>query len=226
MKKNFLFGLIGAGALILSGSVGFAAWTINVKNDINKDASLGVSADGTITDNRIKLDANSKFQTGFDSIAFVPVVPVSDANITSPWLNADPLASAEKLTIKYDLIVTGGDNLTVSANASIVDEGKDTKFTSLIDEGVIGALPTNIKVSLTKEISPTGTTYKGTIEAPFTWGTHFTSTKTHTPVNPYTYYNEQDYSDSLANDANESIAKLQNIQNYSGLKLKYIVSAK
>lgn len=226
MKKNFLFGLIGAGALILSGSVGFAAWTINAKNDINKDASLGVSADGTITDNRIKLDANSKFQTGFDSIAFVPVVPVSDAKITSPWLNADTLASAEKLTIKYDLIVTGGDNLTVSANASIVDEGKDTKFTSLIDEGIIGALPTNIKVSLTKENSSTGTTYKGTIEAPFTWGTHFTLTKTNTPVNPYTYYNEQDYSDPLANDANESIAKLQNIQNYSGLKLKYTVSAK
>lgn len=223
MKKNFLFGLIGAGALILSGSVGFAAWTINAKNDINKDASLGVSADGTITDNRIKLDANSKFQTGFDSIAFVPV---SDANITSPWLDANPLASAEKLTIKYDLVVTGGDNLTVSANASIVDEGKDTKFTSLFNEGIIGALPTNITVSLTKESSHTGTTYtyKGTIEAAFTWGTHFTSTKSKVPVNPYTFYNEQDYSDPHANDANESIAKLQGIQNYSGLKLKFTVS--
>lgn len=221
MKKNFLFGLIGAGALILSGSVGFAAWTINAKNDINKDASLGVSADGTITDNRIKLDEdNSHFQTGFDSIAFLPV---SNLKITSPWLDANPLERAEKLTIKYDLVVTGGANLTVSANASIVDEGKT--FTTLINDGIIGDLPTNITVSLTKEGLSTGT-YKGTIVAEFTWGTHFTSTKTHAIVNPYTFYNEQDYSDTLAEDANDNIAKLQDIQKYAGLKLKFTVSIK
>lgn len=225
MKKNFLFGLIGAGALILSGSVGFAAWTINAKNDINKDASLGVSADGTVKDNRIKLDeTNSKFQTGFDSIAFVPV---SNSNITSPWLDANPLESAEKLTIKYDLVVTGGAGLTVSATASIVDEESDTKskFTSLIDDGIIGALPTDITVSLTEESSSKGT-YKGTIEATCTWGTHFTSTKTHTPVNPYTFYNEQDYTDPLADDANTCITRLNDIASYSGLKLRFTVSVK
>lgn len=223
MKKNFLFGLIGAGALILSGSVGFAAWTINAKNDINKDASLGVSADGTVTDNRIKLDeTNSKFQSDFDSIAFVPV---KNNKISSPWLTANPIEDTEKLTIKYDLVVTGGASLTVSANASIVDEGTDTKFTSLITEGIIGALPTNITVSLTEESSSKGT-YKGTIVAEFTWGTHFTSTKTHVIVNPYTFYNEQDYSDPLAKNANDNIAKLQDIQNYSGLKLKFTVSVK
>ncbi len=223
MKKNFLFGLIGAGALILSGSVGFAAWTINAKNTINKDAGLGVSADGTIADNRIKLDEkNSNFQTGFNSIAFVPV---TNDKITSPWLDANPLESAEKLTIKYDLVVTGGANLAVSAEASIVDEGTDKKFTSLITDGIIGKFPTISAVSLTEDSSSKGT-YKGTIEATFTWGTHFTSINSHVPVNPYTYYNEQAYIDSLADDASTNIAKLKEIYGYNGLKLKFTVSVK
>ena len=55
-KKNFLFALIGAGTLVLSAGVGFAAWTINSTSDKNEDTSLTLSADATVTDNRIVLD--------------------------------------------------------------------------------------------------------------------------------------------------------------------------
>lgn len=214
MKKNFLFGLIGAGALILSGSVGFAAWTINA-HDETGTGSINVSADGAITDNRIKIDTkNSKFQDGYNSISFAAAI--NGSTFVTPWLSAStPIEAVDKLTLKYDVTVTGHVGLNVSATAKIVDKDKG-EFTTLIDQGIIGALPTNINVTLTDEKK--NGTYTGTIEATFTWGSAFGN------ENPYVYYNSQLYKKNLADQASENIAKLATITNYSGLTLSYTVS--
>lgn len=216
MKKNFLFGLIGAGALILSGSVGFAAWTINAQQETST-GSINVSADGTITDNRIKIDTtNSKFQDGYNSISFAAAL--NGSTFETPWLSAStPIEAVDKLTLKYDVTVIGHAGLNVSANASVVDKDNG-EFTTLIDQGIIGALPTNINVTLTDEKN--NGTYTGTIEATFTWGSVFGN------QNPYVYYNSQTYKKDLADKASENIAKLATITNYSGLTLSYTVSVK
>ena len=219
MKKNFLFGLIGAGALILSGSVGFAAWTINAQQETGT-GSINVSADGTITDNRITIDTtNSKFQDGYSSISFVAALNHND--IADPWLSASPLEAVDKLTLKYDVTVTGHAGLNVSATASIEDNGTavngtNTPFRTLIKAGIIGELPTISEVTLTDNAG--NGTYKGTIEATFTWGSIFGN------QNPYVYYNSQKYEKNLADKASENIAKLATIANYSGLTLSYTVS--
>ena len=219
MKKNFLFGLIGAGALILSGSVGFAAWTINAQQETGT-GSINVSADGTITDNRITIDTtNSKFQDGYNSVSFAAAL--NNNNFKDPWLSASPLEAADKLTLKYDVTVTGAAGLNVSATASIEDNGTavngtDTPFRTLIKAGIIGELPTISEVTLTDEAR--NGTYTGTIEATFTWGSKFGN------QNPYVYYNSKDYRKDLADKASENIAKLATITNYSGLTLSYTVS--
>lgn len=215
MKKNFLFGLIGAGSLILSGSVGFAAWTINAQQETGT-GSINVSADGTITDNRIKIDTtNSTFQDGYNSISFAAAI--NGSTFETPWLSASaPIEAADKLTLKYDVTVTGHAGLNVSANASVVDKGTG-EFSKLISpDHIIGVLPTNINVTLTDEKN--NGTYKGTIEATFTWGSAFGN------QNPYVYYNSKTYTKDLADKASENIAKLATITNYSGLTLSYTVS--
>ena len=215
MKKNFLFGLIGAGALILSGSVGFAAWTINAQQETGT-GSINVSADGTITDNRIKIDTtNSKFQDGYNSISFAAAI--NGSTFATPWLSASaPIEAVDKLTLKYDVTVTGHAGLNVSATAKIVDKDNG-EFSTLIDpDHIIGALPTNINVTLTDKKK--NGTYTGTIEATFTWGSAFGN------QNPYVYYNSKTYTKDLADKASENIAKLATITNYSGLTLSYTVS--
>ena len=215
MKKNFLFGLIGAGALILSGSVGFAAWTINAQQETGT-GSINVSADGTITDNRITIDTtNSKFQDGYNSISFAAAI--NGSTFVTPWLSAStPIEAVDKLTLKYDVTVTGHAGLNVSATAKIVDKDNG-EFSKLINtDHIIGELPTNINVTLTDEAG--NGTYKGTIEATFTWGSAFGN------QNPYVYYNSKPYEKDLADKASENIAKLATITNYSGLTLSYTVS--
>lgn len=219
-KKNFLFALIGAGTLVLSAGVGFAAWTINVKNSEKGSGDISVSADGTVIDNRIHL-GTCQFQKKFNSISFGAV---ENGEITAPWLSANPLNDSEKLTLKFDVSVTGGIGLNVVVDASITDEGTDKKFNSLIDNGIIGKLPTIAQTEL-QDPSKNGT-YTGTITATFTWGSLFTSTKTKTIVNPYTYFNEQTYTPDLGKLAKENIEKLKGISNYNGLKLNYTVSVK
>ena len=215
MKKNFLFGLIGAGALILSGSVGFAAWMINAQQEIGT-GSINVSADGTITDNRITIDTtNCTFQDGYNSISFAAAI--NGSTFATPWLSAStPIEAVDKLTLKYDVTVTGHAGLNVSATAKIVDKDKGAFSTLINTDHIIGALPTNINVTLTDEKK--NGTYTGTIEATFTWGSAFGN------QNPYVYYNSQTYTKDLADKASENIAKLATITNYSGLTLSYTVS--
>ena len=206
MKKNFLFGLIGAGALILSGSVGFAAWTINAQQETGT-GSINVSADGTITDNRITIDTtNSKFQDDYSSMSFAAAK--NGSTFETPWLSAsEPIKEVDKLTLKYDVTVTGHAGLNVSATAKIVDKDNG-EFSKLINtDHIIGELPTNINVTFTDKAG--NGTYTGTIEATFTWGSIFYLEKEKKNVNPYVYYNSNLYSKDLADSARTNIQKLK-----------------
>ena len=218
-KKNFLFALIGAGTLVLSAGVGFAAWTINVKNTETGSGDIIVSADGTVTDNRIAIDTqNSNFQQGFSTISFAADTGDKKDN---DWLTVTG-DSKEKLTLKYDVVVTGGKGLTVQiSEAKVVDEGTQKTFTNLTgadNKKIFGALPSFSQDQVIIMTETTNGTYKGTIELTFTWGDAFGN------VNPYKYYNANGYDKSLADKAKTNIEKLQVINGYQGLKLSYKVS--
>lgn len=216
-KKNFLFALIGAGTLVLSAGVGFAAWTINAKNTETGKADITISADGTVNDNRIKLSDASGFEEQFSSISF----GAGTIAEKTPWLIGST-DSKEQLTLKYNVVVTGGENLKVKVSkAEVIDENKEQKFTNLTGKDntkkIFGALPSTTNIYLSEEQTSKGT-YKGTIELEFTWGEAFGG------VNPYTYYNNQDFSDPLADEAKENIGKLKDVENYTGLKLSFSVA--
>ncbi len=224
MKKHTLFALLGAGTLVLSASVGFAAWTINAK-PVDGKADINVSADGTVNDNRITIDST---QSKFASDSGIAFNAVKNDEITNPWLSADPLGDSEKLSLTYHLYVKGKTGLAskLSVSGSVVDKGAGTKYDELAKDGVaiVGKLPTiNEGIKFTEQdIGSTESTYYASISLTFSWGAKFTSSKSHTIVNPYTYYNEND--NSLADDAKTTLSKLKDLEGYTGLKFEFTVS--
>lgn len=230
MKKHTLFALLGAGTLALSASVGFAAWTINAR-EAKDDASINVSADGTVNDNRIEISKSGEGTTsGFASSSGIAFNAVKDKNITNPWLSADPLDESEKLSLTYNLYVKGKTGLAskLSVSGSVVDRGAGTKYDALAKDGVaiVGKLPTiNGDIQFTaQDTGNTESTYYASISLTFSWGAKFTSSTSHTIVNPYTYYNEKHYDDLLADDAKTTLSKLKDLEGYTGLKFEFTVS--
>lgn len=224
MKKHTLFALLGAGTLVLSASVGFAAWTINAK-PVDGKADINVSADGTVNDNRITIDST---QSKFASDSGIAFNAVKNDEITNPWLSADPLGDSEKLSLTYHLYVKGKTGLAskLSVSGGVVDRGEGTKYDALAADGVaiVGKLPT-INGGITFSAQDTGnteSTYYASISLTFSWGAKFTSSTSHTIVNPYTYYNEKD--DSWADDAKTTLSKLKDLEGYTGLKFEFTVS--
>ena len=226
-KKNFLFALIGAGTLVLSAGVGFAAWTINAQN-VEENQNITVSADGTVNDNRISITSCTP-QSGFNSIAFKAVKP-NDSSITSPWLTTDSDATSESLTLKYDLKIKGVKGLTLNCSGSVKDTGTDDSksqtgsFDQLKNEHIVGD-PTvsadNFSQGETED-ADSKVEYSTVISVTFSWGSHFE--RDGVAVNPYVYYNSLGYSDPRADDAKATIAKLNTIASYDKLQLHYSVS--
>lgn len=233
MKKNFLFGLIGAGALILSGSVGFAAWTIKNRFDSKTDTSLKLSADATVNDERIKLDQNEC--KWFDSVVeFKPVVESSKPYAHS-WLSVSDQLSAENLTATYVVKGTATKGIKLNITASFTDDtkpGTDTiAYADIVKfgakdtnkTGVVGNLPNaaissgNDGQSSTITVGDNGA-FSADISVTFAWGDAFGG------QNPYEYYNNQDYSETLANEAKANIEYLKYLPNCS-FKLVVTVTA-
>ena len=217
MKKNCLFGLIGAGALMFSAGVGYSAWTI-VANDAKQDVTgPTLNADTTVNDNRITIDSTSKWED--NSIYFGP----SSKDLTSgktPWLTADPNDS-EDLEASYSLVVKSSAKTapTVSATFDETDDGK--VYESIRDtdtkKGAVGAIP-KPSVDSGKRDETDSTKYTFTVTIEFTWGKLFGS------INPYAYYNNQSYAPDLADAAKENIVRLKELNN-AQFKLTLTVSA-
>lgn len=229
MKKHTLFALLGAGTLALSASVGFAAWTINAR-EVKDNASINVSADGTVNDNRIEISKSGEGTTsGFASGSGIAFGAASNTNIENPWLSADFIPS-EQLSLTYNLYVKGKTGLAskLFVSGSVVDRGEGTKYDALAADGVaiVGKLPT-INGGITFREQDTGeaeSIYYASISLTFSWGTKFTSSFSHKIVNPYTYYNEQNYDPKLADDAKTTLSKLEDLKGYTGLKFEFTVS--
>ena len=232
MKKHTLFALLGAGTLALSASVGFAAWTINAR-DVKDDASINVSADGTVNDNRIEISKSGEGTTsGFASGSKLAFGAAQNTEIKNPWLSAD-FTPSEQLSLTYNLYVKGKTGLAskLSVSGGVVDKGDKgavKKYDDLAADSVaiVGKLPT-INGGITFREQDTGeaeSTYYASISLTFSWGAKFTSSISHTIVNPYTYYNEQGYDPDLADDAKTTLSKLKDLEGYTGLKFEFTVS--
>ena len=217
MKKNFLFGLIGAGALILSGSVGFAAWTIKNSTDSKEDTELKITADATVKDENLQLgeckwDENS-------SVKFLPVI--TETKLPYSWLSATGSLPTEQLTATYNIAGKGApasgtvtidatfeDTTTASTDVKTYSELKNLGTNSETHaKGIVGELPEPI-------IGSNGTANTGSVTAgadgsfiasiyvTFSWGAAFGG------KNPYEYYNSKPCTPDLATEAKTNIEYL------------------
>lgn len=215
-KKNFLFALIGAGTLVLSAGVGFAAWTIGTQNESNKK-SINVSADGTVNDNRINIDTtNSKFKDE-KGLSFVG----EKTNERYNWLSINPEDTTDNLSLIFHLEVTSQvENLNLKVTGSIVDTNTTSEKKGAFDQLVADNLITKPS-SIAGSLSPTEKDtkkYSADLTLDFGWGTEFGL------VNPYKYYNNQEYTPDLGNRASTNLKKLDSIKNYLNLEFSYTVS--
>lgn len=220
MKKNFLFGLIGAGALILSGSVGFAAWTIKNSTDSKEETVLKITADATVQDESLQLTENECKWT--DST--VQFKPVKKTGSPSGWLSvSDPADTTDDLTASYQIKGKASAKATITIQATF----EDTTQKSTTDDvksyqdlttlgtnsektpgtGIVGELPKPIIGS--SGAANTGSvtadadgSFTASISVTFSWGAAFGG------KNPYEYYNSKAYTKDLATEAKTNIGYL------------------
>ena len=200
MKKNFLFGLIGAGALILSGSVGFAAWTITKSSDSKVDTGLKITADAEVRDQRISV---TTLAWDKNSINFAPSKIDSHGQTVSypnTWLEAEGYESSN-LTTTYTVTGTAPEGVTLSVIPTLTET--TNIYTTLREEGIVG----DISTTTVGNVSVTGGQFSSVITIKFTWGSVFGGD------NPYVYYNKTGYEPSKADDAKAKIQKLDQLKN-------------
>lgn len=236
MKKNFLFGLIGAGALILSGSVGFAAWTITNSSDSKEDASLKITADANVTDAHFIINT---INWDDKSVQFKPVKE-STKEYKYHWLSASAsdLLPGEDLGASCTITGTAPEGTRLQVSAKLTDETKtdstqDVKTYAEIaglghentdgtgGNGVVSALP-NATVVFESTSSNSITVdqngqFSATASLQFGWGAAFGG------QNPYEFYNSKEYSLKLAELAKKNIEYLKYLPKCS-FKLTFTVS--
>ncbi len=218
MKKNFLFGLIGAGALMFSAGVGYSAWTITGGNS-SKDDNLSLKADATVIDSHINI-SESKWADA--SVEFRPVVP-NGTQYKYSWLTATDSLTEENLIAKYHLEGKAGANAKLSVAATFTETTSGTNtYASLVTKKLVAAP----KMSITSPASVTAGadgTFTQDITITFAWGEHFILPDTAAAVNPYEFYNSQKFSEKLATDASTNLKALDVLNNCS-FKLSLTVS--
>lgn len=219
MKKNFLFGLIGAGALMFSAGVGFAAWTITGGNS-STDGNLSLKADATVTDSHINIDSKKSGWTGDYSIEFKPVIDKTKTYEYN-WLSASDALEQENLTATYHLVGTAAKNASLTLTATITEN--TNVYSGLVTKGLV-VNPT-LSVSTTTVTADENGSFSQDIIVTFAWGNHFKLKNAASAVNPYEFYNSQAYSDSLASDASTNISALKDLDNCT-FKLSLSLAAK
>lgn len=237
MKKNFLFGLIGAGALILSGSVGFAAWTIKNSTDSKEDTDLKITADATVKDESLQLIENECKWTD-NTVQFKPVKKTGSP---SGWLSvSDPADTTDDLTASYQIKGKASAQATITIQATF----EDTTQKSTTDDvksyqelttlgtnsektpgtGIVGALPSPTITdgaggAVTNSITADENgNFSASVSVTFSWGAVFGG------KNPYEYYNNKGYTPELANEARTNIKYLEYLPKCS-FKLTVTVNA-
>ena len=217
MKKNFLFGLIGAGALILSGGVGFAAWTIKNSTDSKEDTDLKITADATVNDENLQLG-----ECKWDENSSVKFLPVTKTGLDYSWLSASNALPTEQLTATYNIAGKGAPaNSNVTIDAKFEDTTKPSSDVETYDDlkslgtnsekpqgiGIVGELPkpiigSNGTASTGSVTANADGSFTASISVTFSWGSAFGG------KNPYEYYNSKPYTKDLATEAKTNIGYL------------------
>ena len=203
MKKNLvMFTSVFASLAILS--TGFAAWVISGGDE--KTEEIGDIVVDTVTDNRHTITVEKATgETG------KVVFGHPSATETDAWLTYDEKNDAEKLDVLLKVTVSNAKNAEIAnifdtkscVLTEITKEDTESKYAAANEAGYVGAMPTVQFVTSEQESTTTldanGVVY---VLLHFTWGTEFGG------KNPYTYYNDQAFTNELADDAKNALEGL------------------
>lgn len=211
-RKTIMFVSLFLSCMAMVGVI-FASWVIinpevtqnesgTITVDTVVDESLGLTLEWVDSKNVIHYGSNSAVKDG-------------------KWLISNE-GAVEVLTVTLKVTIANAKNLNTITTTAITSTGGETVdgktgYAGAFSDNLVGALPTP-SVGTVSSVDSDG---KATclITVTFTWGTAFGDPA----QNPYDYYNDQEYSNELATDAN---TKLTNLATYlTGVQFSFTVSA-
>lgn len=231
-------------------STGFAGWIIAAQPD-TKTGEGSITADATVTSKSVKI-TTAAFGTGAENdgnIKFGTKKSALGAG-KKEWLSVQN-DNDEDLTAKLNVELSLSKVTSVSVyNITLTDNSSGAKYSAAYDngKGPVGSLPTftdnktpNDKNQgyilveksatgnafnldgdggkVTTSVDSSATTLNFTIGVYFKWGSLFEN------INPYAYYNNQDWSVGLQAQATTNIERLQGLSSAVGFTLSFTVSA-
>ncbi len=188
-------GMIGAG---------FAAWVITGNTQDDASGNIEVKE---VVDNRIILSHDWK-----DADATITYGPKA-GTYTYNWLTHDASDPAESLSVTLVVTLENYANLKSSKDAGTIsdisiafawDETQMAEYVAARDtDKVVGALPTVNALNLASfaDADADGV-YTAEVTFTFAWGEAFNF------VNPMEFYNNQEFSNALADEASANLTKL------------------
>ena len=231
MKKKLTITIASILSVIVIIGVGFAAWVItNPEVKAESDGTISVE---TVTDKSYSLTAAIEGAISFGA----PKTP--DAEATKGWLKNDAktenLEATLTLTLDYKYWSVIPENLKLKIEAGTKTgetfvKDTDKKFEGLVEASILknptisydektndtpvtvtmnGAeveIPRTAFGSVDTTDSDTAKKATATIKITFGWGTKFGS------ENPYNHYNKENYSTTLAKEANDNLTKLYELK--------------
>ena len=217
MKKKYFILVSSILASTVLASIGFASWLVTGNTEINTDDNDIIVDD--ITDGRMSVDYS--WANG-GSVVFGWV------NYTSPtgnWLLNNDNLKLEKLTDTLNLSITNASYLSkIEFTLTVIDNANGGWATAEGNNYVVA--PTFSVVESGWTVTDDVATYS--LPVAFSWGEAFDSDGVADEnladnLNPYKFYNSQEYSDSLADTAYDTIDDIHTC--VSGVKFKLTVKA-
>lgn len=189
---------IASFACIAMVSAGFAAWVIT-KPTGEAEANGNILVDATSVK---EASIETAWKDGKNNIVYG--YNTDGVTTNTPWLTNDDPEMLEDLDLTLTVTVNGVSNLQGNLAFTF---GENIAFNDAVTAGYVGALPT-LGTKTIEELKALDTDSDDNVtfdvDVQFTWGTLFNS------ENPYKYYNNQTYSDDLANEASERLSGLKN----------------
>lgn len=196
--------------------VGFAAWIITKPDQ--GEATGNVQAYG-VTDERYELTVTT---TGAQNIIF-GTDSTGLADDATIWLKSDGIDN-QSLEAVFEFTIKKGGTLTndvlsnIEIEIKVDDNHKEAYDAAILNEALIKEL--THKVEKVEGDNSDGK-YKVTITTG--WGTAFKAEGSEEAVNPYVYYNNQTYTDELAEEAD---ANLSIISKLNGMSITVTIKVK
>ena len=237
MKSNKKFSLGVKIASILSCvavlSVGFASWLIVnipqpeavsvgsfevyevVDNSVTLAYDWGADGEGDFVKND-QGDDTTTYTEKAQAAAKITFGKPASSSVQNPWLQAGDDVQNEKLTAQVKVTIGHYDqlqNFEVTLASAAYDGLGNLVATPTVNyknaAGTANADTDNDgKLSLA-ELSADGVKGTVVVEFVFGWGSAFTPAgENQTPVNPFLFYNNQEYSATIASDANTKLTSI------------------